>query len=46
MLNDRHAADIEPRDVLILLAALGLIATGAISLVWIVVWLILRLVRP
>jgi len=46
MLNDRHAADLDPRDVVILLAALGLIAAGTISLIWIVVWLILRLVRP
>jgi hypothetical protein len=46
MLNDRHAADLDLRDVLLLLAIFALIAGGAIGLVWIVVSIVLRLVRP
>jgi len=40
-----RAADLEPRDVLLLLIALAVLAAGAVGLIWLLVWLALRLVR-
>jgi hypothetical protein len=46
LLNDYRGTDLEPHDVLMLLVVLGLVASGAIGLVWLAVWLVLRFVRP
>lgn len=46
MLNEYRAADLEPEDVLLLLTILALFGVAMIGLVWVVIWLALRLLRP